>query len=546
MKTIYHIVNSARMRMQLNATLQMSVVGFVILSVAILVLTIFDRVGQTAQIPWEYASIFIAFATGMVLVRSWLNASVSTIEAATEVDARLGLRDRLSSALSSENESGPYCKAVVDDAIAFAQSQNVQSKIATMFPLALPKAYATICSLLVLSSVVLLMGQWDLLSGTTANSQNEQLATNESIESSIELVLEELQENELLSDSIQEELEALSATDVHADQDAESLRRTALKNITDVQKRLDELLNDESALAFEEMQQRMVALKIPSQASMQPMVADLKNSKFDDAKKEFESLQEQLNSEELSEEEKDQLKQSLEDLAKQLQELSESNEALASALSAAGMNANLADNMDAALKAIENSKELTEEQKKQLLELLKAQQTASEMCEKMGKSCKECAGGKPGEGMASELEKLQAMKMFQKQAKMAASACQNAAQSMCSGANGTNKGGTGGEGAGNGGNNPLKETETTTVAKKTPVQTLEGTIIARQLFKGGLLTTNDSNATVRETVLSQKRDSEQAIIDEEVPRKYHELLRHYFGQLEELTEPSDDDAETNK
>ena len=475
-----------------------------------------------------------------------MNASVSTIEAATEVDARLGLRDRLSSALSSENEAGPYCKAVVDDAIAFAQSQNVQSKIATVFPIALPKAYATICSLLVLSSVVLLMGQWDLLSGTTVNSQNEQLATNESIESSIELVLEELQENELLSDSIQEELEALSATDVHADQDAESLRRTALKNITDVQKRLDELLNDESALAFEEMQQRMDALKIPSQASMQPMVADLKNSKFDDAKKEFESLQQQLNSEELSEEEKEQLKQSLEDIAKQLQELSESNEALASALSAAGMNANLADNMDAALKAIENSKELTEEQKKQLLELLKAQQTASEMCEKMGKSCKECAGGKPGEGMASELEKLQAMKMFQKQAKMAASACQNAAQSMCSGANGTNKGGTGGEGAGNGGNNPLKETETTTVAKKTPVQTLEGTIIARQLFKGGLLTTNDSIATVRETVLSKKRDSEQAIIDEEVPRKYHELLRHYFGQLEELTEPSDDDAETNK
>ncbi|MGY8757414.1 MAG: hypothetical protein ACKVLC_08585, partial [Phycisphaerales bacterium] len=189
MKTIYHIVNSARMRMQLNATLQMSVVGFVILSVAILVLTILDRVGQTAQIPWEYA-----------------------IEAATEVDARLGLRDRLSSALSSENEAGPYCKAVVDDAIAFTQSQNVQSKIATMFPLALPKAYATICSLLVLSSVVLLMGQWDLLSGTTVNSQNEQLATNESIESSIELVLEELKENELLSDSLQEELEALSAT----------------------------------------------------------------------------------------------------------------------------------------------------------------------------------------------------------------------------------------------------------------------------------------------------------------------------------------------
>ena len=106
---------------------------------------------------------------------------------------------------------------------------------------------------------------------------------------------------------------------------------------------------------------------------------------------------------------------------------------------------------------------------------------------------------------------------------------------------------TGGEGLGDGGNNPLKETETGSVAERSPVQTLEGTIIARQLFEGGLLTAGDSTAEVRETVLAQQRDAEQAIIDEEVPRKYHDLLRHYFGQLEELTEPSnEDDTESSE
>ena len=91
------------------------------------------------------------------------------------------------------------------------------------------------------------------------------------------------------------------------------------------------------------------------------------------------------------------------------------------------------------------------------------------------------------------------------------------------------------------------EVDTTAVAQRSPVQTLEGTIIAKQLFEGGLLTSSESTVTVRETVLAQQRDAEQAIVDEEVPRRYHELLRHYFGQLEELTEPSnEDDTESSE
>ena len=149
-------------------------------------------------------------------------------------------------------------------------------------------------------------------------------------------------------------------------------------------------------------------------------------------------------------------------------------------------------------------------------------------------------GGKGGAGMASELEKLKAMQMFKTKAQLAKIACQNAAMGMCQGL-GKGKGATGGEGLGSGGSNPITETETASVAERSPVQTLEGTIIARQLFEGGLLTTGESTAEVREAVLAQQRDAEQAIVDEEVPRRYHNLLRHYFGQLEQLTEPSDED-----
>ena len=104
---------------------------------------------------------------------------------------------------------------------------------------------------------------------------------------------------------------------------------------------------------------------------------------------------------------------------------------------------------------------------------------------------------------------------------------------------------TGGSGMGNGGSNPIEKTDTTMVAERTPVSTLEGTIIAKQLFEGGMLTAGESTSAVKETVLTQKRQAEQAITDEQVPRKYHNVLRHYFGQLEELTEPSEHDDTEN-
>ncbi len=507
----------------------------------ILLIAIIDRIGQSNFIPWNVVWIISGAFMGMIWISVWFRSSVPLLEAASEVDQRLQLQDRISTAIATGQSDDPFRIAVVEDAIAIAESQHVKSKIAEFFPITIPRNFGTIVILAILASGVLWSGQWSWWNDDNTQTNSVLIASNEDIESSIDAVLEQIEDEELLSKELEDELTELAATSVNDALDPETMRREALKNITDVQKRLEELMQDENALAYEEMLRRMQALKMPQNSSMQPLVADMKNGNFDQAKKEFEKLQEQIESTELNEEERQQLAKSLEKLAEQLQKLSQANGALASALSAAGMNGNLANSSDAAMKAIQNAKDLSEEQKKQLLELLKAQQKASQMCKKMGKGCKQCAGGKGGSGILNELAKLKAMQMFKKKAQMAKSACQSAAMGMCKGGPGKGAGATGGEGFGNGGANPIKETEATSVAERSPVQTLEGTIIARQLFEGGLLTTGESTAEVRETVLAQHRDAEQAIVDEEVPRRYHELLRHYFGQLEKLTEPSDED-----
>ena len=135
----------------------------------------------------------------------------------------------------------------------------------------------------------------------------------------------------------------------------------------------------------------------------------MKNGDMNKAKKEFDKLQKKMDSGELSEEERKELAKQLEELAKQFDTLAKANDALASALSAAGLNGALAKNAEAAMKAIQNAKNLTEDQKKKLLEILKAQQKASGQCKKMGQGCKQCASGKEGTLAASELKKIQAM-----------------------------------------------------------------------------------------------------------------------------------------
>ena len=542
MNTVYTVVKKARLRLRCNRTLSTCTPFLLFLYASVLVLSVVDRSLSVSFIPWDVVWVISGALSLAILVSVWFATTPSAMQVAAEVDNRLDLQDRLGTAISCEQTCTPYGEAAIEDAVSIVAEQNIKALIPKAFPVKVPAEYLYILVLCLVTTGVLWTKQWNLFEQSPTDSNTPTLATDESIEQSIEVVLEQLQNDALLGESLEEELAALSDIDSDNAAHTESLRREALKSITDVQQRLDELMQSEDILAFEEMQQRLQKLDIPKLANMQPLIADLKNGEFSKAKEEFEKLQDELESSELSQAEKEQLKDALESLSADLQALADSKSALSSALASAGLNENLADDVNAALKAVENSNDLTEEQKKQLTELIKSQRQANEMCKKMSQSCSNCSEGKDSSGMASELEKLQAMSLFKKQAEQAKETCSSAVQGMCQG-NGEG-GGTGGQGNGSGGQNPTSETETNVVAHKTPVETIEGTIIGRQLFEGGLLTAGDSKVPVREEVLAQQRDMEQAIVDEEVPRKYHDVLRHYFGQLEELTEPiHDNDSE---
>ncbi len=510
---------------------------FLYLAGIVLMLAVFDRLGVVPIIPWNVIWIGSGGVAVAIAIAQWNARTFSTIEAAAEVDQRMHLHDRISSCLATTAIGNPFSDAVLVDALAIVEKEQVKASLSQNFPIQVPKTLGWLIAMSLSTFVVLWSPQWGFFHGNNGSGiPAAVVASREQVESSVDAVLEQLNEDDELSEELQDELDELAATTANTLADPDDMRRDALKKMTDLQKRLDDMMQDENALAYEETLRKMQGLKLPKDGNTLPMIAAMKNGDMNKAKKEFDKLQEKMESKELSEEEREALSKQLEELAKQLEKLAAANESLSKALSAAGLNGALAQNADAAMKAIKNAKNLTEAQKKKLLKLLKAQQKANSKCKKLSEGCKQCASGKQGTGAASELEKMSAMQQFMTKAELAKNVCKKAGSCM---------GVTGGIGQGNGGSNPVEKTDTTMVAKRTPVNTLEGSIIAKQLFEGGMLTAGESTSAVKETVLTQKREAEQAIMDEEVPRKYHELLRHYFGQLEELTEPSQHDDTEN-
>ena len=539
MNSLLSITNKAKTRLIAQDVMSTVTKWCIALAVVTLLIAVADRLGASPFLNWQLYLTGLGLACVLITVTTWALDKRTNVEVATEVDQKFGLRDRISSALACEETKNPFAATVIQDAHQVSEEANVQSKIPSAFPIKFPIESSWILFIGIAVGAVFISPQWNLFGNQTPSFQNPVIMTTESqVEESIDAVIDQISEETELSTSLEKELADLAELSSIDSDDPEAMRHEALRQMTDLQKQLDEMLQSEDALAFAEMSRRLKELQLPTDSETLPLIVALKKGDFGQAKKEFERLEERLNSETISEEERKNLEDALKQLAEQLQELSAANEALASALSAAGLDSALADNPEAAQKAIANATNLNDEQKKQLLEMLKTQQSASKKCENMAKECQNACQGSDKSKMAGELEQLEAIKNFCTKAQLAKRACQNAGNKMCN-----NPGLTGARGKGNGGANRVAETETSTVAERSPVKTGEGSIIARQLFHGGLLTTGDSESQVRETVLAERESAERAIADEQVPKRYHELLRHYFGQLEKLTESTDTDSD---
>jgi chemotaxis protein histidine kinase CheA len=349
-------------------------------------------------------------------------------------------------------------------------------------------------------------------------------------------------------------------TEQGADPDAlrspDEIKRDAIKKVTEVNRRLDELLSGEKGKSAEALRQALSQLDTPKEGMAREFAEALAKGDFSSARQALEKMLEQLAEGNVPAEAQEQLAEQLQQLANQLQQLAQQQQQLQQALQQAGLDPQLANNPQALQQALKNNPNLNQQQVQQLQQLVQAQQAARQMCQGLGQACQNMAqamqgnqGQGMGQGLADQLNQMEQLQMMLQQAQAAANACAGMCQGLGQGLSEKPGPGMGNRGVGEGGRAPRAPTPWGTQLRKADVTTdPEGEIIARMLIDGPEYI-GESRKAARRIVTELLDGYDQAIAEELVPPQYKSAHQHYFGELKKRTEArlaEDKDAATGQ
>ena len=126
MNQIHSLLKTARRRLEISSLLDEVHLVAIVVGLAVVGLLAVERLGQATFVPWVWVlPPVVAFA---LIVAGWLwfAARLSVLQVAVEVDDRLDLREKLSTALHCQKRDDPFARAAIEDAVAAAGSPKVR------------------------------------------------------------------------------------------------------------------------------------------------------------------------------------------------------------------------------------------------------------------------------------------------------------------------------------------------------------------------------------------------------------------------------------
>ena len=558
MNDIRSILKLAARRLETASLLRCLNVVVVAVGGLIIVMLAAERVGAALFWPWLWLGPAFAVPALLVTARMWRRRRQTELQIAVEVDQRLDLREKLSTSLHVAGRDDPFARAAIEDAVTVARDPRTREQLRRRFAVESPGRWWL--SPLVIAVAV---GLWFVapadLFGADEADDTDLTETVRQRDDAIEAVVKLIQNSPELREELSDLLGDLSnVTDPDALKTHLDVRRDAIKKLTDVNKRLDEIINGTKGKTADAIENVLKQLRTPPDGPAKDLAEALAAGDFKAAQKALARLSEELQTGKLSEQQKKQLAKQLDDLAKQMQQLAQQQQQLEDMLQQAGLNPQLAQNPQALQQAIANNQNLNEQQKQQLQQMAQAQQAAQQMAQGLGQGMQQMAQGiqqgqlNPGGQLGQQLNQLEAMQQMLQQAQAAAAANQGQCQGLGQGLamqqamqmwQQNRPGGAFGQrGQGRGGTAPIAPTPTGTRLVHSPSQTTPGDIIARQFIDGPVIV-GESKAkhTAVAAAISEGYDEAQA--DEQVPPKYWEAHMHYFGELKKRVQATSRDSE---
>ncbi len=572
MNDIRRVVRAAAWRVGAIAFLRNLVILLAIALIALIGLRFAEQLfaftvpageGLTSAAMWQQVAIWTGVAC-IVIAFVWTLVALADKKAvARRVDEGANLKEALSTAIYIENATDPWSKATIESAsrsargVRLSQAVPIQPPRFWPVPLALGLALAVVFIALPRMDV---MGWYQAATAKQENERNiiEVKAQVDDAKKKIEEMVNKL--------SLEPE-----SPDANADAekpeptDPEAIRRAAVKELTKLSDRLEQLKQGEKGQKLEALKDKLSQLQKPGD-ELADLSKALQAGDFKQAKAELMKLQEQAQSGNMSEEDKQKLAEQFEKLAEQMEKLAQNKEELEKKLAEAGLDPKLASASPEELKeALKDAQNLSEEQKKKIEEACKNQSECQNSMEAMAGACQSAAQSlsEQGEGsqagqmgeMGEQLSELEQLAMEMEMADAALSECKSQMQSLCKGScegdglgecaggmDGTKPWapgysqqagmGSGGPGRGQGGQPGESAADFDTVKKKAIGAQGDGPIVGSRLVEGESIK-GESKAAFSQVVATADQAATEAIEQNTIPREFHEAIKSYFGTLKE-------------
>ena len=415
-------------------------------------------------------------------------------KAALEVDERLGLSERISSALVLQRDPSPMARAVVADARAYAKN----IPVADTFPMHFPReTWAVFTAAAVALLLLYFMPQYDLLGRRKAlevAKQEQQAAQKQArvMRQQFKRMKKAIPANP--PERVQQNLDKID----EIIKEMEKGKLTKAEAMAKLRK-VDDILRDE---------QKQMAKNPLSPAEnkrtdfgmAQNMAEKLAKKDYQKAAEELKKLAEAAQNGQLTEKQKEQLQKAMKQLAEQLNKEGD-NQKLCDALKKMAENMGEGKINPADMKKALQQCELAMKDKEQLEELIK-------QCRGMCKGCRNGPGG--GKKIANAGQPFEGL--------------------FTPGEDRKEGGGMNKAGIGRGGAAPIQPENVAFQDEQVKGELKQGRMIG-SYFVNGKQVKGEARAEYSEVVESARTEATEALAQEQIPRAYQGYVRDYFEEM---------------
>jgi hypothetical protein len=566
MNEIRMLLSNARRRLEMSSFIAVLHGVAIALAAALLALVVADRAPGEPFVAWVWIVPALCGVSLLAAVMLWSRRRLSELQVALAVDDRLDLREKISTALHCCKRDDAFAQAAVEDAVTTARDPRVRETLRRRFKVVAPRRWWISPLIVAAAMLASFLPQADLFAREETVDEQASHEARQEADETIETIVQTIGDKPQLNAELADLLGDLNKDDRTAQplEKPEEVKREAIKKVTELNKRLDEIIAGEKGKTAKAVEEMLAKLKAPESGLAKDLAEALQRGDFEAAKQALEKMAQQAQSGDMSQEQKEKLAQQMQQMADHLQQLARQQQQLQQALQQAGLNPQLANNPQALQQAIQNAQNLNQQQKQQLMQMAQAQQQACQMCQGLGAACQQMAQAMQGQGqlgqagqqMAGQLNQMEQLQMLLRQAQAAANQCQGQCQGLGKGLTMQQAlqqwlqgGGMNDWGQGAGGKAPIAPTPFGNKVVKADAPVVPGEIIASTLVDGAPVT-GETKAKLKEVNAELAKGYDEAQNEDPLPRRYHETLKHYFGQLRKQVEatlatvPEEEPADT--